>query len=241
MSRLTPQGKLGLGMLTGILVAVAVISVLLATRDPEPPTRDLSGITVAQVVLPAAADAWVADDGKWVLLNDGGGFRLAKFGPGGEVESHPVDSVPALDDHRVYVLGTTVVIDESEYALTDGTWVKGDCYWCSHEAPAQVAVADMNDGTWQVTVGEQVSTVDQPSDWDGHQPTAGFTSDGAVIVVAGLKSGDTAVIENLTCIAKGAWAFVAADADVVLLHKVDADRLDYSVSSFGRCVERPAT
>jgi len=236
MSRMTTQGKLGLGMLTGLLVAVAVTAAILAMRDTEPPTRDISGITVAKVVLPAAADAWVADDGELVLVQDGDNYRLAKFGPGGEIESHPVDAVSVLDDHRVYVIDDTVVIDESQYTLTDGTWVEGDCYWCSHEFPGQVVIADLKDGTWKVTFGDQVSTVDQPGDWDGRQPTAGFTSDGAVIVVAGLKSGDTAVIEELTCIAKGSWAFMAADADVVLLHKVDADRLDYSVSSFGRCV-----
>ena len=236
MSRLTPQGKLGLGMLGVTLAAIAVIAVAMAVRDKEQPVRDLSGITVAKVVLPAAADAWVADDGELVLVQDGEAYRLAKYGPGGEVESHPVDSVSVLDDHLVYVIDGTVVIDESEYTLTDGTWVEGDCYWCSHEFPGQVVVADMKDGTWKVTFGTAVSTVDQPDDWDGRQPTAGVASDGAVILVAGLKSGKTAVIEDLTCVTTGAWAFVAADADVVLLHKVDADRLDYSVSSFGRCV-----
>ena len=236
MKKMTAQGKLGLSMLAGTLVVIAVIAVILAMRDTKPPAGEISGVTVAKVVLPAAANAWIADDGQLVLVQDGDNYRLAEFGPGGEIESHPVDTVSVLDDHRVYVINGTVIIDESEYALTDGTWVAGDCYWCSHEFPGQVVVAELHDGTWKVTFGEQVSTVEQPSDWDGSQPTAGVASDGAIVLVAGLKSGDTAVLEgDLTCVTTGAWAFVAADADVVLLHKVDGDRLDYSVSSFGRC------
>jgi hypothetical protein len=237
MSPMTPQGKLGLKLLLGVLGLVVVSTVLFTLRDDDPPPRELAGITVAAIVFDEPTDAWVSETGTMALVADGEGYRLATYGPGGELSSAPVDEVSVLDDHRVYDdLGVGVlVIDQTEYTLGDGGYVSGDCYWCSHEYPVQPVLADLHDGGWKVTAGDLVTVIDQPAGWDGQPPTARLDPNGEIVVVAGLKSGDTAVIDDKVCTVKGAWTLVAAPADTLLLQRVDADRRDHSVSSFERC------
>ncbi len=237
MSPLTPQGRLGLKMLGGVFVLVAVSSLLFALRGDSPPPRELSGVTVASIVFDAPTDAWVSTTGIMALVADGDGYRLAEYGPGGETGSEAVDEVAVLDEHVVYDnLGDGVlVIDETEYTLGTDGYVGGECYWCSHELPDAPVVADLGDGTWKVTTGAVISSVDQPRGWDGLPPAAGFAPGGRVVIVAGLESGDTAVVDGATCTIKGAWTLVAVSDATMLLHRVDADRRDYSVSNFQRC------
>jgi hypothetical protein len=236
MSPTTPQGKLGLKMLGVVLASIAVIAVVLAVRDKEVPVRRLSGVTVASITFDTPTDAWVSTTGRKALVRDGDAYRLAAYGPGGETGSAAVDEVSVLDDHRVYELdGGVLVIDQTQYSLVDGAYVSGDCYWCSHPFPDQPVVADLHEGHWKVTVGTTVTTLAQPDGWDGSPPTAGLDPAGKVVIVAALKNGDTVIVDGLVCSVKGAWTFVGAFADGMLLHRVDADRRDYSVSKFERC------
>lgn len=237
---LTPRRTLGLKLLAGVIALIAIGAVIFATRDDTPPPRELAGATVAAIEFTTPTDAWVSTTGTMALVADGTGYRMAAYGPGGETASAPVDEVSVLDDHRVYdaladLAHGAVVIDETEYALGDDGYVGGDCYWCSHEFPAQPVVADLKDGTWKVTTGELVTLVDQPGGWDGRPPAAGLDPSGKVVIVAGLDSGDTAVVEGSVCTVKGTWTLVAVADDTLLLHRVDADRRDYSVSEFDRC------
>jgi hypothetical protein len=128
-----------------------------------------------------------------------------------------------------------LVIDELVYDRKGDGLVAGDCYWCSHPFPAQPVLADRHDGTWKVTVGTKVSSLRQPSGWDGRPPDAGLTPVGGVVVVARRTMGDTVVIESASCRVGGVWALVAADATGVLLHRVDPARLDYSVQHVTAC------
>ncbi len=236
MSPVTPQGKLGLKMLGVVFASIAIIAVVLAVRDKEVPVRELSGVTLASIMFDSPTDAWVSTTGRKALVADGDSYRLAAYGPGGETGSAAVDEVSVLDDHRVYELeGGVLVIDQTEYSLVEGAYVSGDCYWCSHPFPDQPVVADLHEGHWEVTVGATVTTVAQPDGWDGRPPVAGLDPAGKVVIVGGLKNGDTVIVDGLVCSVKGAWTLVAAHADEMLLHRADADRLDYSVSKFERC------
>jgi len=242
MSPLTPQGKLGLKMLGGVFALVAVSAVLFALRGDSPPPRELSGVTVAAIVFDAPTDAWVSTSGTMALVADGEGYRLAQYGPGGETGSAAVDDVPVLDTgavggHVVYddLAEGVLVIDQIEYSLGADGYVAGDCYWCTHELREPAVVADAQDGTWMVTTGAVISSVDQPRGWDGRPPALGFDPAGKVVIVAGLETGDTAVIDGKVCTVKGAWTLVAVADSTMLLHRVDADRRDYSVSNFQRC------
>ena len=222
------------------LVAWAVLAAALGgcALSREDSSRVLVGSPVASIVFPEATDAWVSTSGTKALSQVDGGWVLATFGVGGMVDSHPLDEVSVLDDHRVWELPgppSALVIDQTEYTLVDDGYVSGACYWCEVPFPNQPVVADLHDGRWKITVGEQVSMVRQPPGWDGRHPDSGLDPSGAVVIVARLDGGSTAMVDGSTCTMKGSWALVSAGADGVLLHRVDPSRLDYSVQRFPRC------
>lgn len=224
-----------------VVLAAAVVGLAAGgcalSRDDSSP-RVLVGSPVATIVFPAPTDAWVSTSGTKALSQVDGSWVLATYGVGGVVDSYPLDEVSVLDDHRVWELPgppPALVIDQTEYTLVDSRFVSGACYWCEVPFPNQPVVADLHDGRWKITVGEQVSMAQQPSGWDGRPPDSGLDPSGAVVIVARLDGGSTAVVEGSTCTVNGSWALVSADADGVLLHRVDPSRLDYSVQRFPRC------
>jgi DNA-binding beta-propeller fold protein YncE len=223
-------------VLAAAVVGSAVGGWALLREDSSP--RVLVGSPVATIVFPAPTDAWVSTSGTKALSRVDGGWVLATYGLDGVVDTHPLDEVSVLDDHRVWELAgppPALVIDQTEYALVDGRFVSGACYWCEVPFPNQPVVTDRHDGRWKVTVGEQVATVRQPAGWDGRPPDSGLDPSGAVVIVARLDGGSTAVVDGSTCTVKGSWAMVSAAAAGVLLHRVDPARLDYSVQRFPRC------
>ena len=120
--------------------------------------RVLQGSLVAAVPFGEPTDAWVSTSGTKVLSEADGQWTLGTYGVDGVLSALPVDEVSVLDDHRVYELRepAVLVIDSTEYTEVDGTLVSGECYWCKVPFPAQPVLADMNDGTWKLTVGEKV-------------------------------------------------------------------------------------
>lgn len=198
----------------------------------------LQGSPVAAVSFSEPTDAWVSTSGTRVLHEVDGQWKLGTYGVDGLIAALPVDEVSVLDEHRVYEVGTppALVIDSTEYTEVEGALVGGECYWCTVPFPAQPVLADMKDGTWKLTIGEKVVFVRQPAGWDGRPADAGLVGSGGVVIVARLDGGDTAVVDvGGTCLVDGSWAWVAADADGVLLHRVDPARLTYNVERFPRC------
>lgn len=199
----------------------------------------LQGTLVAAVPFGGPTDAWVSTSGTRVLYEVDGQWTLGTYGVDGVVSALTVDEVSVLDEHRIYEIGSppVLVIDSTEYSEVDGTLVGGDCYWCKVPFPAQPVLADMKDGTWKLTVGENVLFVRQPSGWDGRPADAGLADDGGgVVIVARLDDGNTAVVDvGGTCLVDGAWGWVSANEDGILLHRVDSARLTYDVERFPRC------
>jgi hypothetical protein len=224
-------------------LVVAVVGSVIAgwayLRSPSSAARRrLQGTVVAAVSFPAPTEAWVSTSGTKVLHEADGAWVLGTYGVDGLQGELPVDEVSVLDDHRLYEVGspTVLVIDSTQYDLVDGGLVGGDCYWCTVPFPAQPVLADRHDGTWTVTINERVLHVRQPEGWDGRPADAGLTDGGDVVIVARLTNGDTAVVDvGGTCVVDGSWAWVAASADGVLLHRVDPARQDYGVDRFPRC------
>lgn len=222
-----------------IAVAGSAVVAWAYFRSPSSASpRRLQGVLVAAVPFGSPTDAWISTSGTKALYQADGQWTLGTYGVDGVVSALPVDEVSVLDDHRIYEIGSpaVLVIDSTEYTEVDGTLVGGDCYWCKVPFPSQPVLADMKDGTWKLTVGEKVVFVRQPSGWDSRPATAGLADDGGVVIVARLEDGNTAVVDvGGTCVVEGAWGWVAADADGVLLHRVDPARLTYDVERFPRC------
>ncbi|MGB8859045.1 MAG: hypothetical protein WCC60_07315 [Ilumatobacteraceae bacterium] len=221
-----------------LAVAVAATSIAgwVLLRGGDGP-RTLRGSVVASIVFGSPTDAWVSTTGTKVLFDDGQ-LQLADFDAGGRLGSYPVDEVSVLDDHRLYELSDptpVLVIDQTEYSLVDGVYVSGECHWCKVPYPDQPVLADLHDGTWKVTVGRATSIVRQPQRWDQRPADSRLDPDGRVVVLARRDDGRTAIVDSTTCIVDGTWALVAAEADGVLLHRVDPNRLDYTVARFPRC------
>jgi hypothetical protein len=217
--------------------AVALWAYSRASSPPAP--RTLQGTLVAKVVFDTPTEAWVSTSGMRVLFADGASYRLADYGVDGGQSSLPVDAVSVLDDHLVYELPgppPALVIDQLEYTVVDGTYVGGDCYWCKVPYPLQPVVANKKNGTWKLTLGDTVVAVNQPDGWDGRPPDSGRADEGGVVIVARLDDERTAVVDvGGTCVIEGSWAWVSADVDGLLLHRVDPGQLDYTVERFPRC------
>lgn len=221
MSKLTPQGRLAVKLMVGVVAIVAASSVMLAVRDKEPQRPELAGVTVAQVVFSEPTDAFVLASGTEVIVADGSGWRLATFGPGGETGSRALTADEVEDGADVG--GVT-------YVFAGGVW----------QPTEPVVVTDVGGGAWKIESGDAVVGVDQPSDWDEQNVAAVLAESGGAVVTARVRSGDTVVIDGMAaCLVTGAWAIVAVaepdGANTMLLRRVDDDRMNYSVSSFNRC------
>lgn len=197
---------------------------------------------VASIYFAEPTDVWIAPSGTLVLQPSGGGHELARYGPEGLVEAHPVDELDVLDEHRLREVGGTspVVIDSNEYALVDGTWVKGDCYSCRVPEPDPPVLLDRDDGSWRLTVAGERLTVDQPDGWDGTPAEVLASSDGDVVIAARLGDNRTEITEVTTdgtaeCVVEGRWQLLSATADSLVLAKLDDSGRDHSTARAPRC------
>ena len=131
------------------LLGPLVLLAAACSGDDASRTRTLTGVGVATITFPTATDAWVSTSGTMALYQDGDTWQLGTYGHEGQASVAPVDEVSVLDDHKVYEFAGTpplIVIDQTEYALTGGTYVGGDCHWCKVPFPDQPVVAEHQQG-----------------------------------------------------------------------------------------------
>jgi hypothetical protein len=199
-------------------------------------------LRVSTIVFDQPTVAWISNDGRSALSQDGGTWFLGSYDSVGLVSRFPVDHVETRPFHTVLPSGSplrSAVIDDFSYEMVAGVWTRRGCFSCTIDRITPPTVQNGGfDPEWLVSYNGLQWRLTPPEGWDGQAPDLFEVAAGAntqVALVAHTRGGDSwsgllstdphARVRTIP----GRWMPVGVEADGLLARREDPARLDYSV------------